>query len=221
MQQYRVRLASPLIESMTLATVEAYNFRDPKANNGSGVETYGYVWGHRKSYPHGLTVFYLDKFSVSIAAKRSAQMVVPNRNAGILKRKVLNQLAPHRTLLADFHSHPYASQKSMKLDAGYEFSDVDFDDFLDQDLFWESSNNNPVMLVQTICPLGRRVGRSSGWQRRNVFYFDVDGYRLWVNAAVGYLDEKGKRRHTGNRTRFVAIEPLPFTAHFAFSKIDR
>ncbi len=102
----------------------------------------------------------------------------------------------------------------MKLDAGFEFSNIDFDDFLDQDLFWESSDNNPVMLVQTICPLGRRTGQKSGWQRRNVFYFDMDDYRFWINAVVGYLDAEGNRSHTGNRTRLVMIEPLPFTTNF-------
>jgi hypothetical protein len=214
MHQYRIRLAPSLLESMTLATVEAFNFRGPGASRRSGVETYGYIWGHKKSYPDGVTVFHLDKLSVSITAERSALRVVPDRRVGLLKYKLLHRLAPHKTLLADFHSHPFATPRSMKLDVGFEFSPVDFEDFLDQDLFWESSDNNPVMLVQTVCRLDRRGRRGSGWQRQNVFFFDIDDHRFWINAVVGYLDEHGNRRHTGNRTRSVIIEPLAFTTNF-------
>ena len=53
-----------------------------------------------------------------------------------------------------------------------------------------------------------------GWKRQNVFHFDVANYRFWVNAAVGYLDGRGKRRHTGNVTRLVQIEPIPFVNKF-------
>ena len=53
-----------------------------------------------------------------------------------------------------------------------------------------------------------------GWKRRNVFHFDVGPYRFWVNAVVGYLDGRGKRRHTGNVTRLVQIDPIPFVNKF-------
>ena len=53
-----------------------------------------------------------------------------------------------------------------------------------------------------------------GWKRRNVFHFDVCPYRFWVNAVVGYLDARGKRRHTGNVTRLVQIDPIPFVNKF-------
>lgn len=221
MRTYRVRIAPSLLESMTLATVEASNFRGPGASRRSGVETYGYIWGHKKSYPDDVTVFHLDKLSVSITAQRAALRVVPDQKVGLLKYKLLHRLAPHKTLLADFHSHPFATPRSTKLDVGFEFSPVDFADFLDQDLFWESSDNNPVMLVQTIVRLRRAGRRGSGWQRQNVFYFDIDDHRFWINAAVGFLDQRGIRRHTGNRTRSVVIEPIPFVAHLTFNEIAR
>jgi hypothetical protein len=35
-----------------------------------------------------------------------------------------------------------------------------------------------------------------------------------VNAVVGYLDGGGKRRHTGNVTRLVQIDLIPFINKF-------
>ncbi len=211
MHQYRrIRLAPALVESMTLATMEAYCVRGPRAHRNAGVETYGYIWGHKKSYRGGPTVYYLEKLSVSITARRSYQSVYPNADVGALKSKVLQRMAPHLTLLADFHSHPWATQKSMKHDVGFNFSPVDFESFLEEDLFWQTSDNNPVMLVQTVVRLRRKGRRGGGWQRSNVFYFDMEDHRFWITAVVGYLDEQGNRRHTGNRTRSVVIEPVPF-----------
>jgi hypothetical protein len=220
MRCYRVKLAPSLLESMTLATIEAFGFRGPRANKDSGVETYGYVWGNKKTYSDGVTVIYLDRLSVSLTAKRSALSVLPNPEAGELKSQLLKRMAPHKTLLAEFHSHPYANNKVMNRQAGFEFSKKDFDAFLDDDLFWENAENTPVMLVQTICPIDRQRGKGAGWQRRNVFYFDIDEHRFWVNAVVGYLDAKGKRRHTGNLTSLVTIEPTPFIGDFASITVD-
>jgi hypothetical protein len=214
MQLYRIRLAPSLVESMTLATMEAYCFRGSRAHKKAGVETYGYIWGGKKSYSNGPTVFYLDKLSVSLTAKRSSRSVFPNHRAGVLKWQLLRRIAPHKTLLAEFHSHPYANAKSMKEDAGFEFSAADFEDFLEEDFFWETSDNNPIMLVQAVCRLNRKGSRGSGWLRRNVCYFDIDDHRFWINAVVGFLDEQGNRRHTGNRTRSVVIEPISFTTTF-------
>ncbi len=166
--------------------------------------------GHRKTCRDGPTIYYLEKLSVSIAARRSYESVYPDAEAGALKSEVLRRMAPHLTLLADFHSHPWATQKSMKHDVGFNFSPVDLDSFVEEDLFWQTSQNNPVMLVQTVVRLRRKGRRGSGWQRSNVFYFDIEHHRFWITAAVGYLDEQGNRRHTGNRTRAVIIEPISF-----------
>jgi hypothetical protein len=214
MHQYRIRLTPSLVQSMTLSTMEAYCIRDPRAHRKAGVETYGYIWGTKKC-TQGMTNFHLTKLSVSITAERSYMSVFPNPKTGVLKSKVLQRMAPHLTLLGDFHSHPWATQKSMKRDVGFDFSVQDFDSFLDEDLFWETSGNNPVMLVQTVVRLRRAGRRGSGWQRQNVFYFDIDDHRFWINAAVGFLDERGNRRHTGNLTRSVLIEPIPFATNLS------
>jgi hypothetical protein len=158
-----------------------------------------------------VTAFHLSKLSVSITAEKSYMAVFPNPNTGILKSQVLQRMAPHLTLLADFHSHPWATQKSMKRDVGFNFSPQDFVSFVEEDLFWETSDNSPVMLVQTVVRLARKGRRGSGWQRCNVFYFDIDNHRFWINAVVGYVDEQGNRCYTGNRTRSVILEPIPFT----------
>jgi hypothetical protein len=210
MHQYRIRLEPSLVESMTLATMEAYCFRGPRAHRRGGVETYGYVWGTKSCIHESLTIYHLSRLSISVTAERSYMAVFPNPTTGALKTKILRRMAPHLMLLADFHSHPWATQKSMKGDVGFNFSPQDFISFLDEDLFWETSNNNPVMLVQTVVRLGHKGRRGSGWQRPNVFHFDIDDHRFWINAVVGYVDEKGNRRHTGNRTRSVVIEPISF-----------
>ncbi len=49
--------------------------------------------------------------------------------------------------------------------------------------------------------------------------FDIHDHRFWVNV-VGYLDAKGKRRHTGNVSRSVIIEPMPFVSDFALAESD-
>jgi hypothetical protein len=215
MHQYRIRLTPSLVESMTLSTMEAYCIRQPKARRYGGVETYGYVWGTKKR-TDDVTIFHLTKLAVSITAERSYMSVFPNPMTGALKNKVLKRMAPHLTLLGDFHSHPWANQKSMKRDVGYNFSPQDFVSFLEEDLFWEMSDNNPVMLVQTVVRLSRKGRKGSGWQRLNVFHFDIDDHRFWINAVVGYLDIDGNRRHTGNRTRSVIIEPLALTTNADF-----
>jgi hypothetical protein len=220
MAKHRVKLAPSLLESMTLATIEAFGFRGPRANKKSGVETYGYVWGTKKLCPNGVTVFYLDKLSISLTAKKSSGSVWPNAEAGELKSQLLKRMAPHQTLLADFHSHPYADCTALNRKAGFDFSKNDIDTFLDDDLLWENADNTPLMLVQTICPIWRQKGKSAGWQRSNIFYFDIDGHRFWVNAVVGYLDGKGKRRCTGNVTRSVTLEPTPFAGDLFRTEID-
>ena len=214
MPNFRVKLGTSLLESMTLATIEAFSFRGPRSCKKVGVETYGYIWGSRKSYSDGPTVFFLDKLSVSLSAKRSSTSVLSNPRAGRIKNELFKHIAPHQTLLADFHSHPYPSHTAVRQKAGFEFSEMDFDDFLDDDFLWESADNNPIMLVQTVCRLGRVSASAGGWKRRNVFHFDVAEFRFWLNAVVGFIDEKGNRRHTGNVTRAVQIEPFPFVNKF-------
>jgi hypothetical protein len=53
----------------------------------------------------------------------------------------VKRLAPHQTLLADFHSHPYPSNKAVTQKVGFDFSELDFDDFLDDDFLWPELNS--------------------------------------------------------------------------------
>jgi hypothetical protein len=141
----------------------------------------------------------------------------PHKIPKSLKNKVLRRMAPHLTLLGDFHSHPWTTQKSMRQDVGFDFSPADFEHFLEEDLFWQASDNNPVMLVQSVARLSRKGRRGSGWQRQNVFYFDIDDHRFWFNVVVGFVDEQGRRKHTGNRTRSVSIEPISVMTDMGWS----
>jgi hypothetical protein len=46
-------------------------------------------------YPNGDIVFFLDKLSISLTAKRAALSVEPNRRAGKIKEELFKRLAPH------------------------------------------------------------------------------------------------------------------------------
>ena len=37
-----------------------------------------------------------------------------------------------------------------------------------------------------------------GWKRRNNFSFDVAEFRFWLNVVVGFIEQKGQRRHMAN-----------------------
>ena len=91
MPNYRVKLGTSLLELMTLATVEALSFRGPRSSGKAGVETYGYVWGSKKTCPNGDIVFFLDKLSISLTAKRAALSVEPNRRAGKIKDELFKR----------------------------------------------------------------------------------------------------------------------------------
>ncbi len=67
--------------------------------------------------------------------------------------------------------------------------------------------------------LGVRV-LAGGWTRRNIFSFDVAEFRFWLNVVVGFIDGKGQRRHTGNVTKAMQIEPFRLVANFAPNKFD-
>jgi hypothetical protein len=114
--------------------------------------------------------------------------------------------SPHLTLLGDFHSHPYRTLSEVNSVNGFEFSDRDFHAFLDDDLLWKQSNNNPVMLAITICRLGRVRENFGERIRSNVHRYKVGQFQFWINVAVGYLDQDGKRCHTGNSHSKAALD---------------
>jgi hypothetical protein len=85
---------------------------------------------------------------------------------------------------------------------------------------WECADNNPIILVQTACRLGRVRAGAAGWKMRNIFSHDVVEFRFWLNVVVGLIDGKGQRRHTGNVTKAMQIEPFRLVANFAPNKFD-
>jgi hypothetical protein len=199
MQQpfFSVRISPQLLESMTLAAVEAYCYGKRHKGKWNPVETLGYVWGFKKQEEER-TVFYLDRTSLSISSSRDSGSVLPNQEAAILKNEVVMRWSPHLTMLGDFHSHAYRTLTQVQKIVGFEFSKDDFESFLGDDMMWKLSGNTPVMLAITVCRLGR-VGESIGDRlRNNIYRYAVGEFQFWINVAVGYVDENGFRHHTGN-----------------------
>ena len=180
MTSYRVKLATPLLESMTLATVEAFSYRAAKSPKNVGVETYGYIWGSKKSYGDELTVFFLDKLSVSLSAQRSQHNVIPNPRDAKLKSDIFKRFAPHQTLLADFHSHPYATHEIVRRRAGFEFSDEDFELVSHRPLSMGKRRQQPDHARSNGVPTWPRA--CSRWRLEKAQYFSLRRWRIQVLA---------------------------------------
>lgn len=202
---FRVRVSSHFLEAVTLAAIEAYCYGDKPGRRWRPVETLGYIWGFKKE-DEDETVLFLDRMSISISSARGRNSVDPNPEAALLKNEVVLRWSPHLSLLGDFHSHPYRTLKDVTDINGFEFSDRDFESFIEDDLLWQESGNNPVMLAITICRLGR-VRENFGQRiRSNVHRYKVGQFQFWINVAVGYLDEDGNRCHTGNSHSKAALD---------------
>ena len=65
-----------------------------------------------------------------------------------------------------------------------------------------------------------RIGRNPRALGKAVIKARRLDHRFWVNAVVGYLDDKGKRRCTSNRTRLVTIEPTPLASDLFLAGTD-
>ncbi len=203
-----IRISDNLIETMTLAAIEAYVLGDGRGKRQ--IETLGYIWG-TKVKRDGDLFLYLSRGSVSLSAQRTRNSVQPEQDAVLLKNAVISRWAPEASLLGDFHTHPYQDRVEVASFTGFEFSDSDFKGFLEDDYIWSESDNNPVMLAVTICKLARVVESVGGnWVRSNVWQFDVGEYRLWVNVAVGYLEADGTRCHSGNTYSKVLLDLTRF-----------
>jgi hypothetical protein len=202
--KYKVRVSPELVETMTLAAIEAYCYGNLRKLKNTAVETLGYVWGYRKQQ-NGTTVFYLDRTSVSISAERQYHSVTPNLDAAKLKNEVMMRWSPHLTLLGDFHSHPYRNLKEVNAESGYNFSPEDLKELRTNDFIWEQSGNNPVILVITVCRLGRVRDSVQDNFRNNTARYAVGDFQFWLNCAVGYVDEAGKRCVTGNTSPDVQV----------------
>ena len=216
--QYLVRVSPQLLESMTLAAIEAYCYGD-----GAGVsehnspahaakETLGHIWGFRK-IERDRTIFFLDRMSLSLSATRGPDSVFDlNNRAARLKNDVVNFLSPELTLLGDFHTHPHPKTSEAMVRKGglYQFSPDDFRSFIADDLIWRSSNNNPVMLVITICERRKNKTEVLDYPNWNVATYPIGQFRCWISAVVGFLaGGRGavlsRRKHTLNKAAKVQI----------------
>jgi hypothetical protein len=204
MRKYKVHISPELLETMTLAAIEAYVYGKQGRKKHMAVETLGYLWGYRKQ-DNGTTIFYLDRTSVSISADRQYHSVTPNRDAARLKNEVIMRWSPHLTLLGDFHSHPYRNLKEVIAEAGYNFSHADFEELKSHDFIWEQSGNNPIILVITVARLTRVRDSVQDNFRNNTARFAVGEFQFWLNAAVGYIGADGKRHVTGNTSPEVSM----------------
>lgn len=195
MTDFRVRLSDSFLEAAVMAAVEAYCHGDGKQTE---IETIGPIWGHRRSNGDE-RVIYLDRLAVSLSAERSPASVSPKVEATRLMAEVMDRLAPELTLLGDFHSHPYRDLQDVDSNKGFEFSPADFRAFLSDEDLWGRNPDGPVMVVITICSLSRVHSSGGRPIRNNVWRFDLGEFRFWINVSIGYLDESGRRRHTGNK----------------------
>ncbi|MCV3765146.1 hypothetical protein [Rhizobium sp. TRM95796] len=194
---FRVKLSDQLIESMTLAALEAYVLGDQRnKKNKEKIETLGYIWGFRRI--EGETVnLYLDRMSLSLSARRTNGSVTPHEHAAELKHNLIERWSPHLLLLGDFHTHPFDDLTEVKSNSGWDFSQADLD-YLDGDEFlWEKSDQTPVNLVMTVCRLGRvRETFSAEMCDQNLWQFDAGEFRFWLNVNVGFVNRDGDRRQT-------------------------
>lgn len=194
-----VKISESLLETIALATVEAYVLGDRQGHNE--IETFGYIWGTR-TIRNNSVFFSLERGSISLSAERDQNWVRPNNRAAILKDAVVRRWSPHMSLLGHFHTHPYINRVEVGHFRGFEFSPGDFRAFINGEYFWENADNMPIMLVMTVCRLQRVHSSVYGKMiRSNVWRFDIGEYRFWLNAVAGYLDDNHVRQHTPNHSR--------------------
>ena len=70
---------------------------------------------------------------------------------------------------------------------------------------WEQSGDNPVILVITVCRLGRVRDSVQDNFRNNTARYAVGDFQFWLNGAVGFIDDHGKRTVTGNASPDVQL----------------
>jgi len=214
---YCLRIADNALENMTLAALEAYCLG--AGGKKKQIETLGYMWGVTNT-ARGTTNIFVERMSVSVSARRHPDWVEPNDDAPRLKNEIIRRWSPHLKMLGDFHTHPYESLSEVADEKGYEFSDDDFECFIDDDFMWEESGNTPLMLVATITRLGKvRDSHGPTHLRSNIVAFDIGEFRIWLNASVGYLDEDGKRRCTRNKGSPVRIDLGPRLFNFSGDRV--
>ncbi len=197
-----VCVSNSLLETMTLAAIEAYVLGDGRKK--TQIETLGYLWGTKK-IENGHVYYHADKVSISLSAQRGSGWVQPNQKAIELKNSIFMQWSPYVYFLGDFHTHPYKNLKEVKQARGYDFSEGDFKYFLEDNYAWEQSQGNPIWLVVAICKISRvreqMFIKFQDREKSNARFFSIGEYRIWINACNGYLLKKEKR--TINKNVFI------------------
>ena len=203
--RYLIRIADDALESLALAAIEAYCLGDGQSSDFEPVETFGYPWGHRKLGPD-LTTIFVAKASVSISARRGDSYVIPHPQALLLKDNFVARWSPQFAFLGEFHSHPFDDVAAVRLARGFESSEQDIDSFVGDCPLWARSDNNPLMLVVTVCRLSHVRASWCSQPRGNVFSFSVGEFRFWLSAMVGFVSENGDRYYTENRRSAAAFD---------------
>jgi hypothetical protein len=189
-----------------LAAVEAYSLGDGRKRKE--LETTGLLWGTTREpceSTDGRRFIYVEKVAQSLSASRASGHVSFHDQAPSLMNMLVSRLSPQVHLLGHFHTHPYKNIKQVREIKGYEASrgDVNFmcSEIEETNLYWDQSGNSPVMLIMTICKLGRVHEKIRGQHLTwNCFEFDVGEFRFWLAATVGYLDKLGCRCLTSPET---------------------
>ncbi len=190
-----LKVSDSALESMCHSALETYLYGDGHETR-SQVEVNGYLWGWRRTSDDGQMIF-IDRVSPSFSSKKHQNWVQPNQSAVKLQKEFMYRWAPEMSLIGDFHSHPYNDLREVSENKGYYFSDADFDSFHDEEFIWANTQDNPVMVVMTICKLNRVHDTVGKMISSNLWCWDVGEFRFWLNAAVGYIKD-GKRTNSKN-----------------------
>lgn len=227
-QRFRVRIAPEMLESMTLAAVEAYCFSRKGRRTALGgntkrythEETLGYMWGVKRK-TENTTIISVERMSISVTAKRMPNSVIPNEDAGRLMNEIVKSSSPHLTFLGDFHSHPYVTYEDVRINKGYEFSKYDYEYLLADDFAWRETDNQPLMIGIAVCRTERVRTSVLEYMRPNIASYAIGEFKFWINASVGYKEEySGKRRHTTDARSRVDLDVDNYLFNHAGNRVS-
>jgi hypothetical protein len=198
-----LKISDSALESMCHSALETYLYGDGHETK-SQVEVNGYLWGWRRVSDDEQMIF-VDRVSPSFSSKKHQDWVRPNRKAVELQKEFMDRWAPEMSLLGDFHSHPYDDLNTVNTNRGYHFSKGDFNYLQNDEFIWQNTEYKPLIVVITICKLGRVHDTGSRMISSNVWCWDVGEFRFWLNAAVGYIKD-GQRTITRNTHSNVDLD---------------
>lgn len=203
--QHEVKFGPNAALELVMSGLEAFQAKD-LAKKKSSVETLGHLWGYRRTRDDTL-IHVVEHVSVSVLAERRSASVSNEPEIARLKSAVVEYMRPELCFLGDFHTHPYGSLTEVQTNKGWQYSDMDDNCLMSDNVTWRLSNHSPLMIVLAICPMQRVHIAEPFHQQANVFCFDIAQYRMWLAAYVGMSDDDG--RCITPRTRAnVGIAPL-------------